>query len=297
MVRRRAFRARAGRHQDRFTGGRRGCKSGLADTWERSYSSRTGVRRAFPAHFAREVVRMAGRTTWDGDRRIASRDDVQRVLAEINADARRTGTAALARAVRAAERLRCWGQAARVAGWPQRRCRSLRMRARSRRCAVSTSGWRALVLRQRRYRCRWRINAGWLGWFEPAITRVRSDTRPVRSFPSYRGRRNFPGWSATMAAESPAELEPGGPHDAPCEPLRRCSGQTTVGRFDQLAGYICWLRLRDRRSRAPRRCRQWHRRGCRGVRISSTRRGQGCADEARLARACRSSRAQTTRYG
>lgn len=28
---------------------------------------------------------------------------------------------------------RCWGQAARVAGWPQRRCRSLRIRARSRR--------------------------------------------------------------------------------------------------------------------------------------------------------------------
>ena len=43
------------------------------------------------------------------------------------------------------------GSGCRVAGWPQRRWRSLRMRARSRRWAARTSGWRALALRQRRY--------------------------------------------------------------------------------------------------------------------------------------------------
>ena len=42
------------------------------------------------------------------------------------------------------------GQAALVLGWPQRCWRWLRMRARSRRWAARTSGWRPLALRQRR---------------------------------------------------------------------------------------------------------------------------------------------------
>jgi anti-sigma factor RsiW len=54
-------------------------------------------------------------------------------------------------------------QAALDRGRPQRCWRSLRMRARSRRCAVRTSGWRALALRQRRYACSSRASTVWLG--------------------------------------------------------------------------------------------------------------------------------------
>ena len=45
------------------------------------------------------------------------------------------------------------GHAALGFGRPQRCWRSLRMRARSRRWAARTSGWRAWALRQRRYAC------------------------------------------------------------------------------------------------------------------------------------------------
>ena len=31
-----------------------------------------------------------------------------------------------------------------------------------------------MALRQRRYRCRWRVSAGWFGWSEPVMTKVRS---------------------------------------------------------------------------------------------------------------------------
>jgi hypothetical protein len=48
-------------------------------------------------------------------------------------------------------------------GRPQRCWRSLRMRARSRRWAASTSGWRAWAFRQRRYACSRRASAVWFG--------------------------------------------------------------------------------------------------------------------------------------
>src|SRR5215831_2077460 len=66
------------------------------------------------------------------------------------------------------------GYAAAVLGRPQRCWRSLRMRARSRRWAARTSGWRALALRQRRYSCSLRASTAWLGWSEPPITKVRT---------------------------------------------------------------------------------------------------------------------------
>jgi hypothetical protein len=43
------------------------------------------------------------------------------------------------------------------------------MRARSRRCAATTSGCRLFALRQRRYACSSRARAGWLGWSELAM--------------------------------------------------------------------------------------------------------------------------------
>src|SRR3954447_3325837 len=69
---------------------------------------------------------------------------------------------------------RVWGQAALVRGRPQRCWRSLRTRARSRRWAARTSGWRALALRQRRYFCISRAITVWFGWFEFAIVNMRS---------------------------------------------------------------------------------------------------------------------------
>src|SRR3954447_14437303 len=69
---------------------------------------------------------------------------------------------------------RVWGQAALVRGRPQRCWRSLRTRARSRRWAARTSGWRALALRQRRYFCTSRARAGGFGWLEFAIVNMRS---------------------------------------------------------------------------------------------------------------------------
>src|SRR5258705_11502492 len=47
------------------------------------------------------------------------------------------------------------------------------VRARSRRWAARTLGWRLLALRQRRYACSSRVSAVWLGWLELAIVKER----------------------------------------------------------------------------------------------------------------------------
>ena len=59
-------------------------------------------------------------------------------------------------------------------GRPQRCWRSLRTRARSRRWAVKTPGWRALALPQRRQSWSLRAGAGWFGWCEPPRRKVRT---------------------------------------------------------------------------------------------------------------------------
>ncbi|WP_435056662.1 hypothetical protein [Streptomyces noursei] len=51
---------------------------------------------------------------------------------------------------------------------------SLRIRARSLRWAASTSGWRALALRQCGYRWSSRVWTVWLGWWELAGVNCRS---------------------------------------------------------------------------------------------------------------------------
>ena len=48
------------------------------------------------------------------------------------------------------------------------------VRARSRRWAARTPGWRALALRQARYSCRRRARTVWFGWSEPPMVKVRN---------------------------------------------------------------------------------------------------------------------------
>ena len=64
--------------------------------------------------------------------------------------------------------------AAFVAGRPQRRSRWALVRARSRRCAASRSGSRALALRHRRWACSRRVSTVWLRWSELLSTNSRS---------------------------------------------------------------------------------------------------------------------------
>ena len=59
-------------------------------------------------------------------------------------------------------------------GRPHRRSRWALVRARSRRCAASRSGSRALALRHRRWACSRRVSTVWLGWSELLSTNSRS---------------------------------------------------------------------------------------------------------------------------
>jgi hypothetical protein len=72
------------------------------------------------------------------------------------------------------------GHAASGLGRPQRCWRSLRTRARPRRWAANTPGWRAWALRQRRQACSLRASAGWSGRSQAPMTKVRNGPKRAR---------------------------------------------------------------------------------------------------------------------